>query len=48
MFADAYISSMNYLWIYPLEKNFIGTSSISAQGKIYVLPTDPFFTHCIC
>ena len=47
MFADAYISSMNYLWIYPLEKNFI-TSSILAQGKSYVLPTDPFFTHCIC
>ena len=48
MFADAYISSMNYLWIYPLEKNFIGTSSILAQGKSHVLPSDPFFTYCIC
>ena len=48
MFADAYISSMNYLWIYPLEKNVIGTSSILAQGKSHVLPSNPFFTHCIC
>ena len=27
--------------IYPLEKKFIGTSSILAQGKCRVLPTDP-------
>ena len=34
--------------IYPLEKKFIGTSSILARGKSRVLPTDPLFTHCIC
>ena len=29
--------------IYPLEKKFIGTSSILARGKSRVLPTDPLF-----
>ena len=32
---------------YPLEKKFIGTSSILARSKSRVLPTDPLFTHCI-
>jgi len=29
--------------IYPLEKKLIGRSSILAQGKSCVLPTDPLF-----
>ena len=33
--------------IYPLEKKFIGTSSILAGRKSRVLPPDPLFTHCI-
>ena len=34
--------------IYPLEKNFIGTSSSLARGKSSVLLTDSLVTHCIC
>ena len=34
-------NSMCSVIIYPLEKKFIGTSSILARGKCRVLPTDP-------
>jgi len=36
------------IYSYPLEKKFIGTSSILARGKSRLLPTDRLVTHCIC
>ena len=38
---------MNICSVNPLEKKFIGTSSILARGKRFMLPTDPLFTNCI-
>ena len=43
MKQDAKIKYICSVIIYPVEKKFIGTSSIFAGGKSRVLPADPLF-----